>query len=166
MTSRIAFEPYNGQYLEQVRGTYNYFVEHTTVSFDLYPYTPEQMRSLIEPVSELYRSYVALYEGRYAGYLLLTQHKKKLAFNVTAEVTIYLEPDYTGKGIGKEAMRFLEETAVSLRFHSLIAAICTENDSSVALFSKLGYKQVAHYEEIAYKFDRWLDLACYQKKLK
>ncbi|QHT61991.1 N-acetyltransferase [Paenibacillus lycopersici] len=165
MSSIIAFEPYSGQYLERVRGTYNHFVAHTTVSFDLYPYDAEQMRQLIEPVSELYRSYVVLYAGRYAGYMLLTQHKKKLAFNVTAEVTIYLEPDFTGKGIGTEALRFLEETAASLRFHSLIAAICTENESSIALFSKLGYKQVAHYEEIAYKFDRWLDLACYQKKL-
>ncbi|MBM7563685.1 GNAT family N-acetyltransferase [Paenibacillus sacheonensis] len=166
MTSRIAFEPYDSRYLESVRGTYNYFVERTTVSFDLYPYTPEQMEQLIEPLSELYRSYVALYDGQYAGYFLLTQHKKRPAFNVTAEVTVYLEPAFTGKGIGKKAMLFLEEVAKQLNFHSLIATICTENEGSIALFSKLGYKQVSHYEEIAYKFDRWLDLACYQKKLK
>lgn len=165
MTDKIAFETYTSQYLEQVRGTYNYFVAHTTVSFDLQAFSPDQMRQLIEPVSELYRSYVVFYEGRYAGYLLLTQHKKKPAFNVSAEVTIYLEPDYTGKGIGKAAMLFLEDVARTRNFHSLVAAICSENEGSIALFSKLGYKQVAHYEEIAYKFDRWLDLVCYQKKL-
>lgn len=165
MTDIIAFEPYAAHYLENVRGTYNYFVSNTTVSFDLEPYTPEQMRTLIEPLSELYRSYIVLFEGAYAGYIMLTQHKKRPAFNVTAEVTIYLDPAFTGKGIGKAAVKFLEEQARALAFHSLVATICTENESSLALFGKLGFKQVAHYEEIAYKFERWLDLACLQKRL-
>ncbi|NBD25997.1 GNAT family N-acetyltransferase [Paenibacillus glycinis] len=165
MSNRVAFEPYNEQYLEQVRGTYNHFVVHTTVSFDLHPYSPEQMRQLIEPLSDLYRSYVVLYEGQYAGYIMLTQHKKRPAFNVSGEMTIYLEPAFTGKGIGREAMTFLEGVARSIGFHSLIATICTENEGSIALFRKLGYEQVSHYIEIANKFDRWLDLACYQKML-
>ena len=166
MTGRLVYEPYDGRYLEQVRGTYNYFVEHTTVSFDLSLFTAEQMQQLIEPISELYRSYVVLCDGQYAGFMLLTQHKKKPAFKVTAEVTIYLEPDCTGKGIGREAIAFLENEAQFLQFHSLVAAICTENEGSIALFGKLGYKQVAHYEEVAYKFERWLDLICYQKRLR
>ncbi|MFC4809087.1 GNAT family N-acetyltransferase [Paenibacillus sp. GCM10023250] len=165
MSNRTAFVPYEERYLEQVRGTYNHFVIHTTVSFDLHPYTPEQMRALIEPLADIYRSYVVLYDGEYAGYIMLTQHKKRPAFNVTGEMTIYLEPAFTGKGIGREAMLFLEDTARELGFHSLIATICTENESSVALFTKLGYKQVSHYVEIAYKFGRWLDLVCLQKIL-
>ncbi|WP_219837896.1 GNAT family N-acetyltransferase [Paenibacillus sp. R14(2021)] len=166
MKGKLTFEAYSDRYLEQVRGTYNYFVEHTTVSFDLRPYSAEQMKQLIEPLADMYRSYVVLAEGQYAGYLMLTQHKKRPAFNVTAELAIYLEPSFTGQGIGKEAGLFLEETARALNYHSLVAAICTENAGSIALFGKLGYKQVACYEEIAYKFDRWLDLVCYQKLLK
>ncbi|WP_308634643.1 GNAT family N-acetyltransferase [Paenibacillus silvisoli] len=162
----LAFEAYTELFLEDVRRTYNYFVEHTTVSFDLYPYTAEQMKQLIEPMAEMYRSYVVRMNGQYAGYALLTQHKKRPAFNVTAEVTIYLEPSFTGQGIGREAMTYIESVARELNFHSLIATICTENESSMALFGKMGYEQVACYKEIAYKFDRWLDLASFQKMLK
>ncbi|SDW54571.1 GNAT family N-acetyltransferase [Paenibacillus sp. CF384] len=162
----LAFEKYTDQYLEQVRLTYNYFVEHTTVSFDMHPYSSEQMKQLIEPTADIYRSYIIKLDGQYAGYALLTQHKKRPAFHVTADVTIYLDPAFTGKGIGREAMVFIEGVARELKFHSLVALICTENDSSIALFKKLGYEQVACYKEIAYKFERWLDLASFQKILR
>ncbi|RAP77993.1 GNAT family N-acetyltransferase [Paenibacillus montanisoli] len=161
----LTFEAYTEPFLEDVRRTYNYFVEHTTVSFDMNPYSPEQIKQLIEPLAEMYRSYVVKLDGQYAGYALLTQHKKRPAFNVTAEVTIYLEPSFTGQGIGREAITFIESVARELNFHSLVATICTENESSMALFRKLGYEQVACYKEIAYKFDRWLDLASFQKIL-
>ncbi|REE84397.1 phosphinothricin acetyltransferase [Paenibacillus taihuensis] len=161
----ITFESYSDIYLENVRNTYNYYVDHTTVTYDLYPYTSEQIKTLIEPLSDLYRSYVVLVDGQYAGYVLLTQHKKRPAFNVTAEVSIYLDQAFIGQGLGRKSAEFIERVARELNFHSLIAAICTENTGSVALFDKLGYKQVAYYQEIASKFDRWLDSVSYQKIL-
>ncbi|SEM71261.1 GNAT family N-acetyltransferase [Paenibacillus sp. OV219] len=163
--SELTFESYSDTYLEAVCNTYNYYVERTTVTYDLCPYTTDQMKQLIEPLSDLYRSYVVLVDGQYAGYVLLTQHKKRPAFNVTAEVSIYLDQAFIGQGIGRKAAEFIERVARELNFHSLLAAICTENTGSVALFEKLGYKQVAYYQEIARKFDRWLDSVSFQKIL-
>ncbi|TYP73757.1 GNAT family N-acetyltransferase [Paenibacillus methanolicus] len=162
----LAFVTYEEQYLDQVRQTYNYYVANTTVSFDLELCSREGMRQLIEPVSPLYRSFVIVWDGQYAGYVLMTQHKKKAAFQVTAEITIYLDPAYTGRGIGKAAVPFLEQLARESGIHSLVAAICSENEGSLKLFGKHGYIPCAHYREVAYKFDRWLDLICLQKILR
>lgn len=162
----LEFVEYTPHYLENVRHTYNYFVEHTTVSFDLQLYTSEQMAQLITPISDLYRTYVILTNGDYVGYVLITQHKKKPAFNVTGEVTIYLESSQTGKGIGRPSLVFIEQVARELNFHSLIATICSENEGSVGIFTELGYEKVAHYREVGYKFERWLDIVVYQKILK
>lgn len=163
--SEITFHEYTDSYLNDVRHTYNYFVEHTTVSFDLEPLTPEQMSAAVQPLHDRYRSYVICADGRYAGYVLITQHKKKPAFNCTAEVTIYLNPDETGKGLGSRSLQFIESAARELGFHSLIAVICSENNASVNLFVKHGYELAAHYKEVGFKFGRWLDIVSYQKKL-
>ncbi|MBB3109998.1 phosphinothricin acetyltransferase [Paenibacillus phyllosphaerae] len=163
MMGKLTFVTYDEQYLEQVTRTYNHYVAHTTVSYDLELYTTEQMRQLIEPASELYRSYVIMDDGEYAGYVLITQHKKKAAFKVTGEVTIYLEPTSTGRGIGKAAIPFIEQIAKEQGMHSLVASICSSNEGSLRIFANHGYEQVAHYKEVAYKFDRWLDLICLQK---
>ncbi|MBW7476935.1 GNAT family N-acetyltransferase [Paenibacillus oenotherae] len=138
---------------------------HTTVSFDMEPLTTEQMRGVIEPLANRYRSFIIRVDDRYRGYVLITQHKKKAAYGFTGEVTIYLNPEETGKGVGDHALRFIEGIAKELGFHSLIASICAENNASVHIFSRHGYQQVAHYREVGYKFGRWLDIVTYQKLL-
>ncbi|CAH1215237.1 Phosphinothricin N-acetyltransferase [Paenibacillus plantiphilus] len=163
--SSISFHEYTESYLEAVRHTYNYFVEHTTVSFDMEPLTTEQMSLAIQPLHDRYRSHVVCIDGRYAGYMLITQHKKKAAFNPTGEVTIYLNPEETGKGLGSHSLQFVEDTARELGFHSLIATICSENTASISLFTRYGYEQAAHYKEVGFKFGRWLDIVTYQKLL-
>ena len=114
----------------------------------------------------MYRTYVILANETYAGYVLITQHKKKPAYNVTGEVTIYLDPSHIGKGIGRPSLEFIENVARELSFHSLIATICSENEGSIRMFTKLGYEKVAHFKEVGYKFERWLDIVAYQKILK
>ncbi|UVI27989.1 GNAT family N-acetyltransferase [Paenibacillus spongiae] len=155
---------YNESYLEQARGTYNYYVENTTVSFDLEPVTAEQMHQLIKPMNERYRTLIIQSDGQYAGYILFTQHKKKAAFQVTAEVTIYLDPAFGRRGIGSYAIPYVEQLAREQNIHSFVATICSENEGSIRLFGKLGYMQCAHYREVAYKFGRWLDLLSFQKR--
>jgi L-amino acid N-acyltransferase YncA len=164
--NELKFVDYSPVYLDHVRNTYNYYVEHTTISFDLQPYTPEQMTQIIVPLNSLYRTYVILANETYAGYVLITQHKKKPAYNVTGEVTIYLDPNHIGKGIGRPSLEFIENVARELSFHSLIATICSENEGSIRMFTKLGYEKVSHYKEVGYKFERWLDIVAYQKILK
>lgn len=163
--SLISFHEYTESYLEAVRLTYNYFVEHTTVSFDLEPLSSEQMSAAIQPLHERYRSYVVCVDGRYAGYVLITQHKKKAAFNCTGEVTIYLNPEETGRGLGSHSLQFVESAAREQGFHSIIATICSENTASIGLFARHGYEKAAHYKAVGFKFGRWLDIVSYQKLL-
>ena len=94
---------------------------------------------------------------------MVNQHKKKQAYDGSAEVTIYLKPEYLGQGIGSTSLKFIEEFAKDKGFHVLIATICKENEKSKFLFEKHGYEQCAHYREVGYKFGRKLDIITYQK---
>ncbi|WP_458118828.1 N-acetyltransferase family protein [Paenibacillus sp. Z6-24] len=166
MNTTIQFETVQEQHLPSILSIYNYYVLHTTVSFHTEPLSLEQMRTQLMNVPSHYKSYIIRDNeapADIAGYILVTPHKSKQAYDTTAEVTIYLHPYHTGKGLGSQALRFLEEEASGSGFHVLVATVCTENVNSIRLFERHGYEKCAHFRQIGRKFDRWLDIASYQK---
>ena len=66
--------------------------------------------------------------------------------------------DCRGKGIGKLLLQPLIEAAQQLRLHTIIAGIDASNEASLKLHQHFGFKEVAHFKEVGYKFNRWLDL--------
>jgi L-amino acid N-acyltransferase YncA len=159
----LIFEEIKEVHLKEVMDIYNYYVINTTVSFHTEAVTLDEMRESVMKISPLYKTFVILLHGKMKGYVLLTQHKNKQAYNSSAEVTIYLKPDSIGQGIGGKALRFLEAKAKDTGFHVLVATICKENERSAELFLKNGYVQCAHFKEVGFKFGRWLDIVSYQK---
>lgn len=161
----INFIPLEAKHLQAVREIYNEYVAHTTVSFDLDPASLEKMKELTQHHDARYCAYVILDQHQLVGYVLLSPFIKKHSCQRTAEVTIYLHPQYKAKGIGRQALQFIEARALELSFHTLIAVICTENEASMRLFAGQGYQLKGILSEVAYKFDRFLDVAYMQKNL-
>ena len=83
----------------------------------------------------------------------------------TCALPIYLKPGYTGKGIGKQLLHFLEEEAVNSGISVLIGIISGDNENSLRLFERNGYQKCAHFKQIGEKFNKILDVMCYQKIL-
>ncbi|WP_029192538.1 GNAT family N-acetyltransferase [Paenibacillus harenae] len=150
-------------HLSRVLTIYNYYVTNTTVSFHAKELSLDEMRNHVMHGNPRYKTYVIHDQDSMVGYALLTQHKNKQAYDVTAEVSIYIDPDQLGKRLGTEAIAFLETKAKQLGFHTLIATICTENERSIRLFERYGYEKCALFKEVGYKFNRRLDIASYQK---
>jgi L-amino acid N-acyltransferase YncA len=159
----ISFKEIGDEHFNEIQEIYNYYVKNTTITFNTDLLTLEEIRDMVMNVNSRYKSFLIMSFGKVTGYVLITQYKKRQAYDKTAEVTIYLKPDYIGNGIGQIALEFIEDFAKAQEFHSLMATICTENERSERLFSKNGYSKNAHFKEIGYKFERFLDIACYQK---
>lgn len=161
----IIFTKALSQHIESIRSIYNWYVQHTTVSFDIDPADFAKMTKLVLHEDERFPSYVMIREEQVIGYVMLSPFIHKHGSSRTAEVTIYIQHGFEGKGYGKQALKFIEERAVEYGFHTLISVICTENDASIAAFTKAGYQLKGILEQVAYKFDRYLDVSYYQKKL-
>ncbi|MCU6794707.1 MULTISPECIES: GNAT family N-acetyltransferase [Paenibacillus] len=161
----LIFTPIAEEHLQEIMEIYNHFVANTTVSFHTELQTLDQMRAAVVHSNPRFRSFAILEDQLVKGYVLITQHKSKQAYDITGEVTIYLNPAFVGQGIGSKALYFIEEIARTERFHSLVATICSENVSSAGLFNKHGYTQAAYFKEVGIKFDRKLDIVVLQKML-
>jgi L-amino acid N-acyltransferase YncA len=99
------------------------------------------------------------------GFCYISQYKKRQAYDRTAEVSLYLKPEYTGMGIGKLALGFLEKVAIEKGISVLIGIISGDNENSIKLFEKQGYDKCAHYKQVGEKFNKILDVVSYQKIL-
>ncbi len=151
--------------LSDILELYNHYVLNTICTFHTKPLTLEHLKEIIFPPQKKYKSFVIYDRGKFCGYVLLSQHKKREAYDGTAEVSVYLKTECIGKGLGSLALQHIEQYARREGFHVLTATICGENDRSIKLFEKNGYVKCAHYKEVGRKFKRWLDMVAYQKIL-
>lgn len=162
---RCRFEVMTEVYLPQVLEIYNYYILNSTATFHYHPLTLAEMREILFFEDPKYTSYAILDGDDLCGYCILCSFKKREAYAISAEITIYLKPEAIGKGLGSQAIQHIEAVAETRGIHSLIAIICGENASSISLFKRNGYHQCSHYREIGQKFGRFLDVVCYQKIL-
>lgn len=160
---RYYFHEMQEKYLDQVLQIYTHYVLNTTATFHSRPLPREEMREIVFFDNKKYKTFVICIQDEVCGYVLITQHKKREAYDGTAEVTVYLKPGFTGKGLGSRAIRHVEDYAKKQKLHVLVATICGENEKSIRLFTQNGYIKCAHYKEVGQKFGKLLDVVAYQK---
>lgn len=88
----LAFAEITEEHLAGVLDIYNYYVLNTTVSFHTEPQTQAEMRQSVLSGDPRYKSYAILQDGSLAGYVLITRHKNKQAYDTSGEISIYLQP--------------------------------------------------------------------------
>ncbi len=161
----IHFKSFTDAYLHKAAEIYNYYVSHTTVTFHTERVTPEEMKEILYQEDPSYITLGIFDGGELCGYAYMAPYKKRQAYRISSEVTVYLSPQAAGKGIGAQVLKRFEAHAKSHGIHSFLAVICAENEASLRLFSKCGYEKCAHLKEVGMKFNRLLDIVIMQKIL-
>lgn len=161
----ITFLPIVKQDLSEVTRIYNYYVENSTATFHLEPVTVQEMEATLLLGHALYKSFTVCVEDKIVGFCYLGQFRKKEAYDISAEVTLYIKHDFTGKKIGGEILSFMEKTAKDLSLKNLVGVITSENLGSLKLFERNGYFKCGHLKNIGIKFGRALDVLSYQKEI-
>ncbi len=139
-------------------GIYNHYIANTAITFETEPLTIEQMETRIADISAYFPYLVYEMDGLVVGYCYANTWKSRCAYLHTLETTIYIHPDYVGRGIGRKLMHSLLEGLNDIPAHALIAGISLPNEASVKLHESVGFEKVAHFKQVGWKFDRWIDV--------
>ena len=155
-----------------VAAIYRYYVEETTVSFELVAPSEEVMRERIRSITSAgfpYYVWVEKGEGgeeKVLGYCYAHPWKERPAYAATLETTLYLIPPAQGLGIGRALMQRLISDCRELGIHALIACITAENTRSCLFHERLGFVRVSLFPEVGYKLGRRLDVVDYELLLR
>lgn len=137
---------------------YNREVLETTATLDAEPRSLEDQTRWLEERSGGHAVIVAEIDGAVAGFASLSSFKARAAYRPTVENSVYVDPDYQRRGLGRLLMQEIIDRARLHGFHSMIARIAEGNPGSIALHESFGYHVVGVEREVGRKFGRWLDV--------
>ncbi len=145
---------------------YNHYVTETAITFEEEPIQSEEMALRIEDVRSASLTWlVAKENGNVTGFAYAAPWKKRSAYRFSVEITVYVAPSYVGRGIGSLLVANLLSALQRLKVHAVIGGIALPNDTSVALHEKFGFEKVAHFKQVGFKFNRWIDVGYWERIL-
>jgi L-amino acid N-acyltransferase YncA len=162
---RVKFIPLKELDFIIVKEIYDHYIMHSTATFHTEPISISELEEFMYVNHPIYKSYMIHFDHVVAGYCYFSYFKKRQAYDRTAEVTIYLKPEFINHGIGRRTLEFLEETAKKASIKSLLAIITGNNNESIKLFEKQGYVKCAHFKNVGEKMGLVLDVVAYQKEI-
>jgi phosphinothricin acetyltransferase len=153
--------------LDVISRIYDHYVATTHFSFDLEPPVAERWPRWFEQFSETGRHqlFVAVRGDGVLGYACSTPFKSRAAYDVSIETTVYLAAGAVGAGIGRRLMQSVITAVTLAGAHRAYAGVALPNNASEALHRRLGYRRVGVLTEVGKKFDRYWDVAWYEKRL-
>ncbi|WP_048151290.1 GNAT family N-acetyltransferase [Methanolacinia paynteri] len=159
------FLPTTKDDLAAIAGIYNHYILNSSVTFHGEEMTAKDLEEIIHIAHPKYASFTIKDGDDIIGFCYTMQYKKRQAYDRSAELSVYLKPGYTGKGIGDMALRHLEDAERDAGIRVLIGTLCSENRASTRLLEKAGYTKCAHLRHVGEKFGKVLDVIIYQKEI-
>jgi L-amino acid N-acyltransferase YncA len=152
--------------VEEIRAIYNDVMATSTAIYREEPATADEFREWFETRTRLgFPVLVAEENGEVLGYDSFADFRHWPGYRHTVEHSVHVRADARGRGIGRALLTEIIVRAGALGKHVLIAGIDADNDVSIRLHERLGFERVAHFREVGWKFDRWLDLVFMQRLL-
>jgi L-amino acid N-acyltransferase YncA len=104
--------------------------------------------------------------GEVAGFALLRPyHHPSTAFKSAAEVTYFIHPSHTRKGLGGVMLQRLAAEARKLGVEILLASISSRNEESLAFHRKNGFVESGRLAGIGRKMGEDFDVVWMQRRV-
>ncbi len=146
----------------EISEIYNYYILNSVITFEESPVSIEEMGQRIASITSELPWLVYEHDGQIAGYAYASKWKTRSAYRHSAETTVYLKHGQSGKGVGTLLYAELINRLGNMGFHALIGGIALPNDASVALHQKFGFEKAAHFKEVGFKFNQWIDVGYWE----
>lgn len=152
--------------LSAIKDIYNYAVLNTTATYDINPRDDKYFADMLSEHTGKYL--LAVYEdnGDIIGYVALSQFSRRDAYDITAELSVYVKADCQSKHIGTQLMEYaLSYAQTENRFLTIVSLITSDNKHSIYLHKKFGFEFGGKIKNAGFKFNRMLGVDIYYKNL-
>lgn len=153
--------------LSAITAIYAHHVLHGTGTFETTPPTEAEMAQRQADVAGRGLPWLVLEdEGQVLGYAYCQWFKPRPAYRFSAEDSIYLAPQASGRGLGRLLLQALCEEAQARGVRKLIAVIGDSgNAASIGVHTAAGFTHAGLIRSCGWKFGRWLDIVLMEKPL-
>ncbi|WP_375088271.1 N-acetyltransferase family protein [Peribacillus sp. RS7] len=150
MEEHIEFREAELSDLPRIVEIYNSTIASRMVTADTEPVSVQsRVKWFEEHDSESRPLFIITIEGDTAGWMSFQSFYGRPAYNSTAEISIYIDDYFRGKGIGQISIQKAIEVSPKLGVKTLLGFIFAHNAPSLKLFSKFGFEKWAHLPQVA-----------------
>ena len=132
---------------------YRPYVEKTVISFEYETPSLEEFAGRIRRTLKKYPYLAAERDGEILGYAYTSPFVGRIAYQYSAETTIYLREDQKRNGLGKRLYQAPETEDEYL----------TKN--SAQFHAHMGYRMIGEFRQCGYKFGRWYHMVWMEKQI-
>lgn len=139
----------------------NQGIEHGKATFRRVGYTEEQWNlKYLKKCRFVYEI-----DGQVVGWVALIGATKSPAYTGVGEISIYIDNNYQGMGIGKSLMEAVIEDSEKEGLWTLESFIFSDNIKSIQLHKNFGFEYIGTRKAIAKdKFDNWKDIVILERR--
>ena len=137
----------------------------TEITFEYVLPSREEFARRLSSISEIYPYLVAEEQGRILGYAYAHRIAERAAYGWGAELSIYLHPDASGKGLGRRLYCALMELLRFQGVRTVYGLVSSPNPASEGLHRSLGFRLMGVQQKAGYKNGRWVDLLWLEKPI-
>lgn len=142
-----------------VRAIYAPYVESTAITFEVETPTTPQLGERIRSGLETYPWLVCEGEdGDLLGYAAASALRSKAAFQWSVELSIYVDRDSRGDGVGSALYTALLDMLAEQGFANAYVAITLPNEASVGFHERMGFEPVGTFPGVGHKHGEWHDV--------
>ncbi len=153
------------QDIPRICDIYNYYIKETYNTFETDEISKDEMEKRVEVVIAMFPLLVSVENDHVMGYAYATRWQARSAYKYSAEASIYSAPEAKGQGLGTQLYIDLLNELKHLGIHTVMGGIALPNAESVALHEKLDFVKVAHFKEVGFKHNHWIDVGYWQLRI-
>ena len=150
-----------------ITAIYAHAVRYGTASFEIEPPDEAEIgRRFAALAAGGFPYLVAEASGSVRGYAYAGLYRSRVAYRYTLEDSVYVAPDFHGRGLGRALLDRLLAEAEARGYRQMVAVIGdSEQAGSIALHRAAGFAMVGTFTAVGHKFGRWLDTVLMQRPL-
>ena len=165
--SSVSIRPATPADIPAITRIYAHAVRHGTASFELDPPDEAEMARRQRALLDGGFPYIAAeIDGALVGYAYAGPYRTRPAYRFTVEDSVYIDPAAQRRGVGRALLERLIAESETRGFRLMITVIGdSAQTASIELHRALGFQMVGTFENVGYKFERWLDSVLMQRAL-
>lgn len=146
----------------EILAIYNEAVLNTTATFDTEPRSMDAQMEWFRRHKKNHPILVAENQNKIIGWASLSPWSDRCAYETTVEVSVYIDKDFRGQGIGSSLLERITIEGQKAKNHTVLSRISSDNLASIYIHKKAGYKIIGEMKEVGFKFGKFLDVTMMQ----
>jgi L-amino acid N-acyltransferase YncA len=150
---------------ETICAIYNQGIADRLATLETEERSPAERRAWLATRGSRHPVFVAETNGGVVGWASLNAFNARPAYRHVADLSVYVERSWRGRGVGRLLLTHLADVALALGYHKLVLAAFPFNQAGMALYERLGFRTVGTYCEQGQLDGRWVDVIVMERLL-